>query len=403
MYTILKAKTNLVREQAIQFTSDLIKTQSYSLNEKDVASLVKKKCDELMFDEVFTDEFGNVVAIIYGSQTHPVVLLNSHMDTVMPEEGGFWDVDPLSAHVEDGKMYGLGASDCKSGLAAQLFGAAVLKHSMLPLKGTLIFSATAAEENGRSVGMRGLLDVTLPALELKPDYVVLGEPTDLEICYGHDGWVTIDIHVAGYDDFHVEDAAMAIYEEFREANGSGNSGIEIMPPHYIAQPGTRHAMMRVNRRLHKGENIESVTSAMKRNILLATQGSGVAVDVAVAQEEQHLYTGKTIAVANLANAWETDPFSPLIDRARQGLAAAGFQTTPAKWHLRKTTMGTAGGLLVNHYGIPTIGFGPGSPQKAHEGNEFVVIDNIPRAIYGTAAICHSIAGIPVFGWTVDEI
>ena len=91
---------------------------------------------------------------------------------------------------------------------------------MLPLKGTLIFCATVAEENGRSVGVRGLLDSTLPSLELKPDYVVLGEPTDLQLFYGHDGWVKLDIRVAGENEFHVDDAAMAIYREFCEQEGN---------------------------------------------------------------------------------------------------------------------------------------------------------------------------------------
>ena len=66
-------------------------------------------------------------------------------------------------------------------------------------------------------------------------------------------------------------------------------------------------------------------------------------------------------------------------------------------------MGTAGSLLVNQFKIPTIGYGPGNEDEAHQPIENVKIDSLVEAVYGTALMVHSLIGTPVFGWTMDEI
>ena len=63
-------------------------------------------------------------------------------------------------------------------------------------------------ENGASIGVRGLIEQTLPELKLKPDYAILGEPTGLGLYYGHDGWIEVDlqrptaIHAMAFDEPH---------------------------------------------------------------------------------------------------------------------------------------------------------------------------------------------------------
>jgi len=408
MYTILESKTRRVEKQVLDFTKDLISTPSISLEEQDVARLVQKKMEELEYDKVFQDEWGNVVGVIYGQAADPVVVLNSHMDTV-PTEKEEWSDDPYEPHVKDGDLYGLGSSDCKGGLASQIFAGAILKHSMLPLRGTLVVAATVAEENGRSLGVKGLIDHTLPSLGLKPDYFILGEPTALELMYGHNGWVDLNILVEGQQPFHVEDVANDIYRDleksrFRRTDDGDDDIFQVLPPEFENEGSLRRGTIQLSQNIDQNDSIQELAFNVKKSAShLAENYGAVAVKVDVKQENQTLYTGKTVMVRNVINAWATDPYHPLIERARQTLAAAGMPVKPTKWQLNRLQMGTAGSVLVNEYKIPTIGYGPGLLDAAHTANEKVPVDNLSKATYGTAAMIHGLIGVPVFGWTSDDI
>ncbi len=152
------------------------------------------------------------------------------------------------------------------------------------------------------------------------------------------------------------------------------------------------------------EDVDDVLTQVRHTASLATQTSGaVAVDVAVRQENHRLYTGQTTMVRRVTNAWSTDPFCPLMERSRHCLAAAGCEVRPGKWRLGRLGMGTAGHLLVGEFGVPTVGYGPGEEALVHRPNESVETNKIVEAVYGTAAIVHGLIGVPVCGWTSDEI
>jgi len=89
------------------------------------------------------------------------------------------------------------------------------------------------------------------------------------------------------------------------------------------------------------------------------------VDVAIREETQRLYNGTTTIVRHVTHAWETDPFNPLLHAARDALVAGGCEAKPGKWKLGRLGMATGGGLLVNDFGVPTIGYGPGDEAVAH--------------------------------------
>ena len=163
-------------------------------------------------------------------------------------------------------------------------------------------------------------------------------------------------------------------------------------------------MIRIVRRLLPKESENDVLSEMRRSVgVLARSAGSVAVQVAVRTENQRLYTGQVTEVRHVTHAWAADPFHPLMERSRQALAAAGCPVRPGKWILGRLGMGTAGGVLLDEFSIPTIGYGPGVETKCHTPNESVSEARIVEAVYGTAAIAHALIGVPVCGWTSDEI
>lgn len=360
----------------------------------------------LHFHKVVRDRAGNVVGVMFGSETSPTVVLNSHMDTVTPPEEMTRDSSAYAGGLRSGWLHGLGAADCKGGLAAQVYAAALLRRCLLPLRGNVVVAATVAEENGRSVGVKELMDSTLPSMHIVPSYAVLGEPTGLGLHYGHDGWVEVEVRVEGPSPFLVGDAVKAIAEDL-SVPPQDNAPIEestFQETSFENTGGLHRATVRLERRLRQPEAVDTLVAEVRRTAARAARSCGpVAVDVAVRQENQRLYTGQAAMVRYISHAWTTDPFSPLVERARQALAAAGCEVHPEKWRLGRLGMGTAGAVLVNEYRIPTVGFGPGEESQAHTANECVQVEKMVRAVYGTASIVHALVGVPTYGWTDDEI
>jgi acetylornithine deacetylase/succinyl-diaminopimelate desuccinylase-like protein len=404
MYSLLKNKNRGLRDDVVEFARELVAIPSHSLHEGDVAQRVMAQMQRVGFEKVLQDEAGNVVGLMGGRSAEPTLLLNTHMDTVQPGSKDRWEGSPYSARIEDGRLFGVGAADCKGGIAAHVFAGALLKRSLLPLRGNLVVAVTTAEENGCGVGVRTLLDQTLPGLNLKPTQAILGEPTDLGLYYGHDGWVEMDIHVEGSNPFLVDDAAEAIFREYTASPSENPELYSVSQPSYDNPHGARRATIQVNRRMRTSEEVNTVLSQTRHDAGLAAQPTGsVAVEVEVRKELQTLCTGKTSVVRRQAYAWSTDPFDPLVERARQALTAASCPVRPAKWNLNHIGMGTSGGVLTREYDIATIGYGPGEEAMAHAANESLDLNKLSECVYGTAAIVHSLIGIPVFGWTTDEI
>lgn len=405
MYRILKNCTQMIEEEVVDFTRELVRTKGVSLHESKVADLVESLMKESGYHKVVRDKFGNVAGILRGMQSSPVLLLNCHMDTVLPPgdmEGDF------SGNMREGSVYGLGAADCKSGIAAQIYAGIILKRSLLPLKGTLVVAMTSAEENGLSVGLRGFLQSTLPSLALKPDFALLGEPTGMNLYYGHDGWLEVNISINSRNPFAVDDMAKRVEDNFMvgERLVLRNREAKYMPARAgeMDDSGNYRSTLRVACQLREGDDEKGAIVRLSRAAeQMAGEAGEVSTTVAVAEERQRLYTGVTRTVKSIAHAWQTDPFDPFVERSREALDACGCPTRPARWQMGRLGLGTAGGVLVREFGVPTIAYGPGDEEQAHAVGEHVKIDNIAKTAYGTAAIAQSLIGVPVCGWTSDEI
>lgn len=122
----------------------------------------------------------NVYAILEGKLEGKTLLYNGHLDTVPAGEN--WTYGAFSAYEDkEGYIYGRGAADMKSGVAAMLYAAICLKRMGYPKKGKLILFFNADEE-ATNLGMKQFLEENITA-----NYAIISEPTDLDVNIGHKG------------------------------------------------------------------------------------------------------------------------------------------------------------------------------------------------------------------------
>lgn len=101
---------------------------------------------------------GNLVARLPGSEGSPRLLYMGHIDVVPVEDPDEWRFPPFSAEVANGRLWGRGASDMKSMVAAELMAMALLRRAGVPLKGDLIVASAADEETGGKYGFGWLAE-----------------------------------------------------------------------------------------------------------------------------------------------------------------------------------------------------------------------------------------------------
>ena len=137
----------------------------------------------------------NVIARRQGGESRRVMHFSGHFDVVPPGEG--WTIDPFSGELRDGKVYGRGSTDQKSGIAASLFATEAIRRSGVKLRGTVEQSATVDEEYGGDSGLGYLVEKGYIG-KGRQDFVVITECLDVDgICLGHRGALFFGLRTLG--------------------------------------------------------------------------------------------------------------------------------------------------------------------------------------------------------------
>lgn len=174
--------------QAIALLKKLIETQSFSSQEDNTALLIE---DWFTSHKIpFKRQKNNVWATNkYFDDTKPTLLLNSHHDTVKPNNG--YTKDPLKAIVEDGKLYGLGSNDA-GGCLVSLIATFTYFYKKKDGNYNLVIVASAEEESSGPDGLNSMLKI-VP----KIDVAIVGEPTLMNLAIAEKGLVVFDAKVKG--------------------------------------------------------------------------------------------------------------------------------------------------------------------------------------------------------------
>lgn len=381
------------KAQLTEFLRALVRTPSLSTQEGEVASLIARALRDFGVPEVRVDRIGNVVARL-GDGHGPVLLYDGHMDTVAVSDRSAWAHDPFAAEVVNGVLYGLGAADMKAALAAFVFAAKMLAEAHAQLNGSLVLAFVVQEEPCEGLAVRVLIEEE----GIRPDWVVLGEPSDLQIMLGQRGRLELRVTAQGQTSHAARPdlgknaiyaAARLIFGLELLADRLGNDSalgrgtlavtqIESGSPSRNAVPD--RCSFCVDRRLTLGETeakaLAEVDAIIAREDVEAT--------VEVTEYRATSYTGYECRAKSYFPAWAIGANDPLA----QALARSAREVLGATPRTGYWPFSTDGVYTMGAAGIPTVGFGPGKPEHAHTIHDQVRIEDVVKAarVYAQLAV-----------------
>jgi acetylornithine deacetylase len=335
-------------QEAITLLKALIETPSFSSEETQTALLIEKWF--IQNNIPFKRENNNIWAFNeYFDANKPTLLLNSHHDTVKPNQG--YNNNPFEAIVKDGKLFGLGSNDA-GGCLVSLLATFVHFYSNENLPYNIVIVASAEEESSGKNGLNSVLK-QLPELEC----AIVGEPTLMQLAVAEKGLLVLDVIVKGT-------ASHAAHNNPDNPIYNAMSVIEWF-------------------KTFQFEKISDVLGPVKMTVTQVTAGK----QHNVVPAECHLVVD--IRVNDCYNNTE------ILETVRKHLTA---EINPRSMHLNASSIPLNHGLVQagialgrTTYGSPTLSdqsvlsckslkLGPGETLRSHSADEFIFINEIEEGI-----------------------
>jgi len=367
----------------VRFLRDMIRIPSPSSQEKRVVDRVAEEMKKVGFDEVQIDPFGNVIGRIgYGKR---IIAYDAHVDTVGIGNPDTWDFDPYEGKYENGIVYGRGASDQEGGMAAMVYAGKMIKELGLNKDCSCYFVGSIMEEDCDGLCWQYILREGI----LRPEVVIITEPTNLNIYRGHRGRMEIQITVDGRS-CHAsapERGDNAIYkmmpivaeieklnERLRHDDFLGKGTIAVTEISSVSPSFNAIAdrcTISLDRRLTAGETKASSVEELQR--VLDTQG--VAGKIEVLQYKTPTYRGVEYPVEKYFPTWVFPEEHPIIQQAAATYRSL-FNREPL---IDKWTFSTNGIATAGIFSIPTFGFGPANEIYAHSNQDQCPSEHLVKA------------------------
>lgn len=370
-------------------TSEFIRTPSISGSEGQVATLLSRRAAELEMESKI-DAIGNVVCLFRGRQSaaFPRLAFNVHLDHVPPGDPASWRYDPYSGKVADGRIYGRGASDTKGAWAPMLLAMEAVQRNG-GVDGDVLFTAVVMEELTQCAGMRHLLDVTLR--DSKPDFMVSGEGTSLNVAIGHRGRTEIEFicrgkaaHASapwrGQNALYKASGVIASLEKLSRELAEGESHpllgrATLAVTDIDCSPGSRNVVpslckVYADYRFLPDEDATSILERVGSHL----RADNLEVEVGIVESEEVSYTGFRFRGQKFMPGFIISKSDPLVEATAES-AWAVIHSTPK---IQRWDFATDGGHSMG-VGIPTVGLSPCEEELAHTDNEYVRLDYMLKA------------------------
>lgn len=369
--------------EMIKFMRDLIAIPSESAEEAGVIQRIKKEMEKVGFDEIKIDPMGNILGRMGNGSR--VVAMDAHIDTVGVGDIHEWKWDPYEGKMEDGIIYGRGATDQEGAMVSMVYGAKIMKDLGLTDDCTVWMVGSVQEEDCDGLCWQYIIRED----KLVPECVVITEPTNLNIYRGHRGRMEIAVITKGVSchGSAPERGVNAVYkmagiiQGIERLNtrlkddpflGKGTvtvSYIDCKTPSLCAVPD--QCYIHLDRRLTAGEDKDLAVAQVKEVI----KEAGVDAEVKVLMYETPSYTGLVYPTEKYYPTWVLPEDHPVIKGAEETYVEMfGNQPKVDKW-----TFSTNGVAIMGMHGVPCVGFGPAHEIYAHSVNDQIPVEHLVKA------------------------
>ena len=371
------------KENLFGLIQRLIQIKSYSGEEKEIVEFIVGKMKEYGFDEAYHDRFGNAIGKIGSGPIK--IMFDAHIDTVKVTETENWAHPPFGGEIVNGKMYGRGVVDEKPAMAGFMIAGKVLKQvygNDFPF--TVYVVGSVLEEDADGYPLYHIIQNE----KIKPDYVVLGEPTNLQVYRGQRGRMELKITATGKSAHgaHNHKGINAIYKlqpilaeiekldkKLKPKQPLGKGSITVSQITSKA-PSTcsvaDYCQIHLDRRMTIGENKKTVVKELQEIIKKHKSDAKVSIP----NVEGKSWKGTEFCQEAYFPTWVYDEKHPLVDAAMKTSKAAMGKVKSGVWSFSTNGVATAG-----HFGIPTIGFAPGREELSHSSKEELVLNDLLKA------------------------
>lgn len=341
----------------------------------------------------------NVVGIARGSGNGRSLILNGHIDVVDAGDPARWSYHPFGGLIADGRLFGRGSCDMKSGVAANLFAFMAVKDAGIPLRGDVVVESVISEEDGGAGTLASILR------GYRADAAIITEPTKLAIIPAHCGSLVFRLHVEGKSAHGaVRGEGVSAIEKFTYLHRA-LLDFEARRNAAIAHPLFAHIANKIP--ISVGV-VRAGTWASSVPESLVAEGRAGLVPGETIEEFQSQFVAAVEAAAD-ADPWLRDhrpavewfggqfepsevPVEAPVVRLVVESHRSVHRQSPA---FDAATYGADMRHFVNFAGIPCVMYGAGDVLLAHHTDEFVPVDDVIALTKTLAVAVASWCGEPM--------
>jgi putative selenium metabolism hydrolase len=361
-------------------------------NIRDVAARVERELRALGFADIHYAPYGDLVARIGDGAR--VLLYDSHLDTVSIGDAREWRHDPFGGVIEDGWMYGRGTVDEKGSTPPMIYGLAIARN-LGWLDGFTAYYFGSIEEWCEGLSAQ----IFAEQEHVRPDFVIIGEPTNLRVYRGHKGRCEMRVTARGRSAhgaspwlgdnaiYKMQEVIRAVRElDARLPHDPFLGRGSIVVTHIESRAASLNAVpdrctIVLDRRLTRGETAHEALAQVRA--LLPSND----FDVEFLRYTRPSYNGYVREHEQIFPAWTYDETHPLVRAALATSRALSLETTTGKWNFS-----TNGAYWAGVAQIPSVGFGPGEEELVHTVDERVRVDDVIRAAEWYALLPRMLKG-----------